>query len=160
MQPPYNQPQLKPKQRVPWWLAMVLTIVVGGAILIPLTLVLVANFDKWSVNQVASAFKAAGLEVENPTNIDPSSIAPHTEKEFLGFAIPSQSTQFIKSGGSIFSFSTKADMDTLKRFFDSFSSATAIGSAYVYIKDNIMVVIPSNIAKPIAEKYRAALENL
>jgi len=111
-----------------------------------------AVFNKWKVAQVESAFQSARLELATPrtmTNDDYGSV-PRVAKEGVRFFIPSLGGQ---KGGRIYSFATAKDLQTVQQYYASQSGTPP----WIFIKDNILVQIHSDLSESRANQYKNAL---
>lgn len=111
-----------------------------------------AKFDKWKVAQVESAFKSARLEFATPramTSDDYGSV-PRVAKEGVRFFIPSLGGQ---KGGRIYTFRTAIDLQTVQQYYSSQSGTPP----WIFIKDNILVQIHSDLPENRANQYKSAL---
>lgn len=111
----------------------------------------------WTSSHALAAFKAAGLEVETPQVMEPKDygLAPMRAKEGQRFQLPSLCDE---CGGRVFSFSTTADRDAMKSYYEELSKQSAAFFSWVFVKDNLLVQLNGELPKDKAEAYNAALE--
>lgn len=104
---------------------------------------------------VVGAFKAAGLEAENPTPMtkDDFKIAPYV-CQGTHFYIPSLGE---KAGGRIFICDNTEDRDAISGYYIKLGKASAIFFSWVFVKGNIVVQINGDLAEETARKYEAAI---
>jgi hypothetical protein len=114
------------------------------------------SFQKWNPPQVVAAFKAAGLEIENPTLLAKPKDAglPVTYTDATSFAIPSAGGS---DAGRIYSFASESD---LEKMVDYYAQASADAFSWVYVRDNILVRLNGELAEEKAKQYEAALSNM
>jgi hypothetical protein len=116
-----------------------------------------ASFQKWKNAQIVEAFKAAGLEAENPRPMSkPQDYGkiPTVDVEGTRFAIPSLGED---GGGHIYSFASE---DGLEKMVKYYSDASADDFSWVYTKDNILVQIDGRLEEDKAKQYEAAIGNV
>lgn len=109
-------------------------------------------FDKWKVAQVESAFKSARLELATPhamTSEDYGTV-PRVAKEGVRFFIPSLGGQ---KGGRIYTFASAKDLQTVQQYYASQPGTPP----WIFVKDNILVQIHSDLPENRANQYRNAL---
>ena len=117
-------------------------------------------FSRWKSSQVVDAFKAAGLEVIQPTlmTVKDYGLSPMAADEGIHFIIPSLC---VDCGGRIFSFSTPEDLALMQSYYVSLSKkVSAALFSWVFVKDNILVQINGDLPEAQANKYQAALNSL
>lgn len=111
-----------------------------------------ATFDKWKAAQVESAFRNARLEIATPRTMtsDDYGAVPRVAKEGVRFFIPSLGGQ---KGGRIYTFSTAKDLQTVQQYYASQSGTPP----WIFVKDNILVQIHSDLPENRANQYKNAL---
>ena len=115
------------------------------------------SFQKWKTSQVVNAFKAAGLELENPRPMSKPKdygAAPTIDTEATQFTIPSLGEG---GGGHIYSFASE---DNLEKMVQYYANASTDNFSWVYVKDNILVQIDGRLPEEKAKQYEAALSNV
>lgn len=119
----------------------------------------VPSFQKWSNQDVVTAFQDAGLEVESPRLMKPDDykLAPLVALEGTRFLIPSLCED---CGGRIFSFDTPEDLEAMHRYYIKIAEGSAIFFSWVFTKDNILVQINGDLPEEQAAQYEIALSNL
>lgn len=108
---------------------------------------------------VVAAFKAAGLEAENTTDMGPKDygMAPYLCKG-TRFVIPSLGKDSIgDKGGRIFVCDNPQDVQKLQDFYVKVGQASAAFYSHTFAKGNVLVQINGELDKAIADKYGAAL---
>ena len=115
--------------------------------------------DGLTVEDAVNAFKDAGLEVEDVTEMtkDDYGLAPMKADEGVRFLIPSLGED---SGGRIFSFSSQSDLDDTKAYYDNLGKESAMLFSWTIEKENILVQINGELEEEEYEKYKAALNEL
>ena len=114
-----------------------------------------APFRKWTPTQVANAFKTAGLEFTNSRAMTPDDYgsAPRNAAAGIRFFLPSLSGT---KGGRIYSFSTNSNLQAMQNYYTSQSGAPP----WLFVKDNILVQIHSDLPENRARQYQNALNSL
>lgn len=116
-----------------------------------------SSFQKWNNSQVVAAFKAAGLEVENPRPMSKPQdygAAPTVATEGTQFTVPS-----LGEGGSghIYSFASEDDLERMVQYY---ANASTDNFSWVYVRDNILVQVDGRLPEEKAKQYEAALGNV
>jgi len=116
-------------------------------------------FQEWTLEQVVQAFRAAGLEMENPRPMtkDDYGMAPMRAVEATRFLIPSLCPD---CGGRIFNFSTQEDLEITKSYYEELGKSSASFFSWLFVKDNILVQINGDLHEELARKYQEALSTL
>jgi len=117
------------------------------------------TFARWTTTQAGDAILAAGLEFVDPktmTVVD-YGMAPMTAQEGIRFLIPSICAD---CGGRLMSFSSQADLELTKSFYDELSRQSALLFSWVFAKDNILIQINGDLPESKALEYQAALEGM
>jgi hypothetical protein len=115
------------------------------------------SFQKWRNSQVIDAFKAAGLEMENPRPMSKPTdygAAPTVDTEATQFSIPSLAEG---GGGHIYNFASDADLEKMIQYY---ANASTDNFSWVYVKDNILVQLDGRLTEERAKRYEAALSNV
>lgn len=123
------------------------------------TLAPTTSFTKWTADQVIEAFKAAGLEAENPTVMtrDDFGRAPYSADKGIHFFVPSLCSD---CGGRVFSFPDLESRDLMETYYVGLGRLSAASYSWVFVRDNILVQINGDLPDAKAAKYKEALENL
>lgn len=115
-----------------------------------------STFARWTIDQASAAISAAGLEFDSPRPMtaDDYGLAP-----FLGqgvrFLIPSLGPD---SGGRLFAFSSQADLDVIRDYYESMAKQSALFFSWVFVQDNILIQINSELPESTALQYQQALQ--
>jgi hypothetical protein len=112
------------------------------------------SFRKWKNAQIIAAFKAAGLEAENPRPMSkPQDYGqmPAIDVEGTQFNIPSAGEDAL---GHIYSFASEGDLEKMVAYY---ANASADNFSWVYVKDNILAQIDGRLEEDKAKKYEAAI---
>lgn len=109
---------------------------------------------------VIAAFKAAGLEAENTTEMQAKDygLAPYVCKG-TRFVIPSLGKDAIgiDQGGRVFICDSQDDLTKLRDYYVKIGQASAAFASHLYTKGPVLVQITNRLDKAIADKYGAAL---
>lgn len=118
------------------------------------TLTTTSNADS-TAKDVILAFKSAGLEAENPTQMSPKNygFAPYVCKG-VRFLIPSLGED---SGGRILACPNAADRDTIAGYYERLGKKSAVFFSWVFVKGNIVVQINGDLDEDKAKKYEQAI---
>ncbi|GAQ18531.1 stress protein [Oceanobacillus picturae] len=110
-------------------------------------------------DDVVSAFKDAGLEAEEPTEMtkDDYGMAPMKATEGTRFLIPSLGED---SGGRIFTYDNDSDLDQMKEYYDTLGEESAMFFSWTIKHKNVLVQINGDLEEETYEEYKAALEEL
>ena len=115
------------------------------------------SFQRWKNSQVIDAFKAAGLEIEDPRPMNkPKDYGPIPMSDLEGtqFNLPSSGEG---AGGHIYSFASEGYLERMVKYYADMS---ADNFSWVLVKDNILVQIDGRLPEEKAKQYEAALGNL
>lgn len=117
------------------------------------------SFAHWNTQPAADAILAAGLEFVDPRPMtkDDYGFAPMNAQEAVRFLIPSICSD---CGGRLYSFSSQADLDLMKSYYDELGKQSAIMFSWLFVKDNLLIQINGDLPEDQALKYQAALDNL
>lgn len=115
-------------------------------------------FAKFSSQEVANAFKAAGLESENlrPMTRDDYGSAPFVG-EGTRFFIPSLGEG---SGGRVIAVDSLVNREALRTYYESLGQQSALFFSWVFVRDNIVVQINGDLSEDDARQYEAVLNSL
>lgn len=106
---------------------------------------------------IVAAYKAAGLEAENPTPMGPGDykLAPYVAKG-VHFLIPSMCAD---CGGRAF-VGTKEEIASLQHYYESLGKASAVLFSWVFVTPDgkAMVQINGELPEDQARKYEEALK--
>lgn len=113
------------------------------------------SFQQYSSQNAIDAFKAAGLEVQNPIALVPDdhSPLPPTFVEAQRFQMPALDGRT----GRIFSFESENDLQAVQEYYEQFTGAQA---NLVIVKDNLLLQISAETPADLANAYRDALKTL
>jgi hypothetical protein len=112
----------------------------------------------WTATQIVEAFKAAGLEAENPTAIkrEDRGLAPLVCVA-TRFLIPSLGED---KGGRIFECDKDKEKAALRAYYEALSKGSAAFYSHVMERDNILIQINGELSDEQAAKYQVALDGL
>lgn len=106
-------------------------------------------------DMVIAAFKAAGLEAENPYTMVKND---YGAAPFLcagtRFLVPSIGPD---SGGRIFICGSQVDQDALAEYYNSLGRQSALFFSWVFTKGQVLVQINGNLPEATALQYEAAI---
>lgn len=128
--------------------------------LVPTTIATVGAKPKSYLSyQVVDAFKAAGLEAENPRamTVEDYGLAPLVAIEGVRFFIPTLGTNV---GGRVMSFSSGSDQTLIRDFYVDLGKQSAAFFSWVFVRGNILVQINGTLPEDNARQYEAALNAL
>jgi hypothetical protein len=113
----------------------------------------------FTAQDAIDAFKAAGLEAENPFPMtrEDYGIAPLVAAEGIRFFIPSIGAD---KGGRALSFDTDADLQKMKDYYDGLGKQSAAFFSHVFVRDNVLVQITGDLPDDQAAKYDKALQGM
>lgn len=116
-------------------------------------------FSRWTVDQVAAAFTADGLEFTDPHTMtqDDYGMIPMTASTGIHFIIPSLCSD---CGGRLMSYNSPAELDSVQILYEDLAKQSAMFFSWVFVKDNILLQINGDLPEAQAMEYQAALENL
>jgi hypothetical protein len=125
----------------------------------PVTPTATPVFEVITPEQVIAAFKAAGLEAENPMPMTPADygLAPMVATKGIHILIPSMCSD---CGGRIFSFANSADREIMADYYNKFARASAALFSWVFEQNNILVQINGDLPQTQAMKYKQVLDSL
>lgn len=116
-------------------------------------------YQKWTAMQVIDAFKAAGLDAEQPELMtkDDIGLAPYLTDDMIHFFIPSLCAD---CGGRVYNLATQADADLIKAYYDNLGKSSAAFFSWTFAKDNIVIQLNGDLSEEKAKAYEAALNGL
>lgn len=114
-------------------------------------------FDRWTAEQVADALIAAGLEFENPEEMEEFGILPVRPPQAIHFYIPSLCAD---CGGRLFAFTSETDLLIAKQYYEALGEQGTVFFSWVFVRDNILLQINGDLPEVKAEQYKAVLEGL
>jgi hypothetical protein len=116
-----------------------------------------AAFQKWKNSQFVEAFKAAGLEAQDPRPMSkPQDYGkvPTIDVEGTQFTIPSLGED---GRGHIYSFASEDELEKMVKYY---GDASADNFSWVYVKDNVLVQLDGRLDEEKAKLYEAAMGNV
>jgi hypothetical protein len=120
-----------------------------------------ASFQQWHTTDVLQAFQAAELPVELPqlSKDERDLFSNEMTLENRQFVIPNQGDPTL-ARGIIFSFQNEKDLREIQDYYAGLGKAVPQYSSWVFIKDNLVLQINSNISEAVAKQYAATLDLL
>lgn len=117
-----------------------------------------ATTPSHTADQAVQAFKAVGLEAENPTPMERSDygLAPMVGQG-VHFRIPSLCE---KCGGRVIAIEDAAERQRMADYYINLGKGSARFFSHVYIVDNLVVQLNGDLPDDQAARYRAALDAL
>lgn len=112
-----------------------------------------------SADDVVAKFKAAGLEAENATDIASKDmgIAPMRFDEGKRIIVPSIGDD---SGGRVFVFEKKSDLEELQKYYDELGKASAMMFSHTYSKGNVLLQMTGEMEEEQFNKYKEVIDQL
>lgn len=139
-----------------------ITIGVVGLLIVGVLLiayfVLTGSGNEITPQDVIDAFKAAGLEVENPRPMtaDDYGFAPLGD-EGIRFMIPSICPD---CGGRVIKYSDKTYLEKAKTYYDTLGKESAVLFSWTFVHKDVLVQINGELPEEKALKYKSALDGL
>jgi hypothetical protein len=120
-----------------------------------LSLLSACSGSKVTSDDVAAAFKAAGLEAETtrPLTKDDYGFAPYVCSG-TRFFIPSLGPD---NGGRIFVCDKSEDRDALSNYYTEMGKASAAFFSWVFVKGDVVVQINGDLSEDKARQYEVAI---
>ncbi|WP_156875381.1 stress protein [Virgibacillus sp. 6R] len=128
--------------------------------MIAFTVVLTAcGGDEATADDVIKAFKDAGLEAEEPTEMtkDDYGVAPMKSDEGLRFLVPSIAEG---AGGRVITYSNQDDLDEMKEYYDSLGEESAMLFSWTAKSGNVLLQINGDLEEDKFNEYKKALESV
>ena len=115
--------------------------------------------QKYKSQDALDAFKAAGLEAEQPRPMTSQDFkaAPYVAMESIRFFIPSLGPD---NGGRILSFATQAGLEATKAYYVKLGEGNALLFSWVFSVENILVQINGSLDDAKAGQYQKAFGKL
>ncbi|WP_348646619.1 hypothetical protein [Halobacillus sp. Cin3] len=109
-----------------------------------------------TVDSVLEAFQEANLEAEKPTEMkaDDFGMAPMKSDEAKRFLIPSLGAD---SGGRIFSFENKDDLEEMKSYYDDLGKESAMLYSHTAAREDILIQVNGELEGEEFNKYKEVL---
>lgn len=106
-----------------------------------------------------AAFRASGVELGATNDIHPDGQgpAPDSEVDGIRFLVPSLGAN---AGGRIFTFANQRDLTFKRSYFAGLGQIGPAFRSWVFVRDNIVVQITSDMAESQARRYEAALHGM
>lgn len=106
-------------------------------------------------DDVIAAFKAAGLEAENPSPMtkDDYGLGPYV-CQGTHFFVPSIDET---AGGRVFICDNKEDQDALAKYYNDLGKTSAMFFSWVFVKGDVLVQINGDLAEETAKQYESAI---
>ena len=106
---------------------------------------------------VVAAFKAVGLEAEQPRPMtkDDYGAAPMLATEGTRFLIPSLGND---AGGRVFVFASQAALEKTKAYYDELGKESAMFFSWTFADDLTLVQINGDLPEEKARQYEVALK--
>lgn len=117
------------------------------------------TFARWATADAIAAIQTAGLEFVDPHPMtkDDYGMAPMSATEAVRFLLPSVCSD---CGGRLYSFSSQADLELMRNYYEELGRQSALFFSWVYAKDNLLIQINGDLPEDQALMYKDALENL
>lgn len=112
--------------------------------------------EKVTVDTLITAFKDAGLEAENPTDL-PQKEFGNTRKEGKRILVPSLGED---NGGRLFEFEKTSDLEDAKSYYDELSKAGPLFYSHTYAKGNFLLQMNGEMEDAQFEKYKKVMNEV
>ncbi|EWH20411.1 membrane lipoprotein lipid attachment site-containing protein [Bacillus haynesii] len=107
-----------------------------------------------TADKVIQAFKDAGLEAENPTDLKEKEFG-NTREEGKRILVPSLGDD---AGGRLFKFKNKDDLKKAKAYYDDLGNSSPLFFSHTYAKDNFLLQMNGDMKDDQFEKYKAVMD--
>lgn len=115
-----------------------------------------SNEEKVTVNKLITAFTEAGLEAEDPTELDNKEFG-NTREEGMRILVPSLGED---AGGRVFEFKNKEDMEKAKSYYDELSAQGPLFYSHTYSKGNFLLQMNGDMEDGQFEKYKKVMDEV
>src|SRR5574340_608128 len=117
------------------------------------------TFARWTTADAVAAIQAAGLEFVDPHPMtkDDYGMAPMSAAEAVRFLLPSVCSD---CGGRLYSFSSQADLELMKNYYEELGRQSALFFSWVFVKDNLLLQINGDLPEGQALKYKVVMDGL
>ncbi|PGC75697.1 stress protein [Bacillus toyonensis] len=109
-----------------------------------------------TVSKVIEEFKAAGLEADNPSDL-PEKEFGNTRKEAKRILVPALGED---SGGRIFEFKNKEDLEKAKKYYDDLSNGNQMLFSHTYAKGNFLIQMNGDMEDAQFNKYKEVMDKV
>ncbi|MGX5597706.1 stress protein [Bacillus cereus] len=109
-----------------------------------------------TVGKVIEEFKAAGLEAENPSDL-PEKEFGNTREEAKRILVPTLGED---SGGRIFEFKNKEDLEKAKKYYDDLGNGNQMLFSHTYAKGNFLIQMNGDMEDAQFNKYKEVMDKV
>ncbi|PED58197.1 stress protein [Bacillus toyonensis] len=109
-----------------------------------------------TVGKVIEEFKAAGLEADNPSDL-PEKEFGNTRKEAKRILVPTLGED---SGGRIFEFKNKEDLEKAKKYYDDLGNGNQMLFSHTYAKGNFLIQMNGDMEDAQFNKYKEVMDKV
>ena len=112
--------------------------------------------DKVTTSTIIEAFKEAGLEAENPTDLAQKEFG-NIREDGKRILVPSLGED---SGGRLFKFKKASDLKEAKSYYDELSNAGPLFFSHTYSKGDFLLQMNGEMDDAQFEKYKKVLDEI
>jgi len=109
---------------------------------------------KVTTDTLISAFKAAGLEAENPTDLASKEFG-NTREEGKRILVPALGED---AGGRVFKFKNDTDLQKAKSYYDDLGNEGPMFFSHTYNKGNFLIQMNGDMEDQQFEKYKKVMD--
>ncbi|KAA6450426.1 stress protein [Bacillus swezeyi] len=109
-----------------------------------------------TTKQVIQAFKEAGLEAENPSELGQKEFG-NTREEGKRILVPALGDD---AGGRLFKFKNKEDLEKAKAYYDELGNSSPLLFSHTYAKGNFLLQMNGEMKDAEFEKYKAVMDKV
>ncbi|WP_371261901.1 stress protein [Bacillus sp. 491mf] len=111
---------------------------------------------KVTVDSLITEFKNAGLQAENPTDLQQKEFG-NTRKEGKRIITPALGED---KGGRIFEFKNKEDLEKAKKYYDDLGNGNQMLFSHTYAKGNFLLQMNGEMKDEEFAKYKDVMNKL
>ncbi|WP_100331931.1 stress protein [Bacillus xiapuensis] len=112
--------------------------------------------EKVTVDTIITAFKDAGLEAENPTELENKEFG-NTREAGKRILVPSLGED---AGGRIFEFKNASGLDAAKTYYDELGNSGPLFYSHTYSKGNFLLQMNGDMKDDQFEKYKKVMDEM
>ena len=109
-----------------------------------------------TADEVITAFKDAGLEAENPTDLDQSEFG-NIRKEGKRIIVPALGED---AGGRLFKFNNQDDLEQANSYYDEISNSAPIFFSHTYAKGEFLIQMNGDMEDAEFKKYKEVMDEV
>ena len=107
-----------------------------------------------TTDNIIEAFKSAGLESENPSDL-PQKEFGNTREEGKRILVPTLGED---AGGRLFKFKNNGDLEDAKSYYDELSNSGPLFFSHTYAKGNFLLQMNGEMEDAEFEKYKKVMD--